>query len=675
MVFVGIIVLGLFLFVPGFLALRWAGIPWLLALAASPAWVGLAASGLGVIFDLLGIRWNALSFLAGLIILCLLWVVVVSLLRRKFCFWWPPLGSQQWSNHNWSRQQGQTPKAEVITSVLIALVGLVLPIAVLLASGMLNYAAQGHDAIFHLNGAWYVRETGNANIFSSMSRLYGVAYTDNAYYPAIWHALVALAPAAVSIVQATNALMVLTSWIWIVSLAALAKFSLQRVQYSLPLTLAFSLLFTVFPAYLLNRRLWPNALELAMLPAVIAVLYWVWGRLKREQGSERAILLLVAAIVALGAGVVYPASLVALAFILLPAYVYALVKLVKWMKRRLRKRQFVGAMALSCLILGLAVCVALSSNQIMGRLSASITRAGSAYFNKLLSLFVYWPRDGVTTLEFLGLGAFALLTMLGLVLTCKYRRWWWISAFWVMSALLLVGSLFYVPGLSHLTLLFYSATWRLVPIELIFALLLAAMATSWLLRLVAKGLRKIRGQIRGDLLSKRFSILFIGVLAIYCVIAPFPSRVSAEITSRMPDQSEDTYMYDQAELEMIESLADLIDDDKLLIGDQLSGAAMVQVISDIPVLVAHGTIDSTDWVGEYLSKNFDKLGEDPIVCSLIREYNIGYFYEDEPIITNGRWRDQETPAYYRVDTEKLGFELVAQGGSAKVWRITGCELE
>lgn len=731
MVFVGLAILCLLLFIPGYLAMTWAGVPRLLSLAVSPAWVGLAAGGLGLIYDLVGLRWNLWSFLAGILVLLVAWMVVVSLIRGAFGGAFSrAVGSAAGSDVssgkrtrfvNFRQRFFSRPlqfrgtreplsKGETIGSWVIFLVALALPVGVLAATGLLNYAAQGHDAVFHLNGAWYVRESSNANIFSSMSRLYGIAYDQDSYYPAVWHALVALVPSAVTIVQATNALMIATYWIWTVSLAALARYTLHRVQYSLPLMLGFSLLFTVFPAYLLNRRLWPNALELAMLPAIIALSYWAWTSFQWEKRRGKLLLILLVLVALLGATVVYPASLVALLFVLIPAYVYLLVRLVKWMHQRLSRRTFVISLVGAAIIVAAGFAVALVSPQITGRLSATITRAGTAYLNKVASLFIYWPRDGVTWAEMLGLGAVAVLTVGGILLTWRSKRFWWIPAFWVMSALLLVGTLFYVPGLSHLTLLFYSATWRLVPLELIFALQLTVICASWVIvglqRLVhalAQRLSQSRAdkQAAGSSTQKLaregvVSLLPIssltpkvvtrsqkpaarwlpGVLAAftvaYCALAPLPSRLQAERNSRMPPASADTYMYDQAELEMIESLSHLIDDGKLLIGDQLSGAAMVQAISDIPVLVAHGTIDSSDWVGKYLAQNFDQIGKDPLVCELIDEYNIGYFYQDETAIGNGSWRDQETPAYYQVDPEAAGFELVAAGGSAKVWRIRGC---
>lgn len=727
MVFVGLAILCLLLFIPGYLAMTWAGVPRLLSLAVSPAWVGLAAGGLGLIYDLVGLWWNLWSFLGGIAVLLVAWMVVVSLVRgasggvagstagsmarsrqrgsfanfRQRCLRRPP---------QFGGTREPLSKGVVIGSWVIFLVALVLPIGVLAATGLLNYAAQGHDAVFHLNGAWYVRESGNANIFSSMSCLYGIAYDQDSYYPAVWHALVALVPSSVTIVQSTNALMIATYWIWTVALAALARYTLHRVQCSLPLMLGFSLLFTVFPAYLLNRRLWPNALELAMLPAIIALSYWAWTSFRREKRRGKLLLMLLVLVPLFGATVVYPASLVALLFVLIPAYVYLLVRVVKWMHRRFSRKAFVISLVGAMVVVAAGLAVALVSPQIAGRLSATITRAGTAYLNKVASLFIYWPRDGVTWAEMLGLGAVAVLTVGGILLTWRSKRFWWIPAFWAMSALLLVGTLFYVPGLSHLTLLFYSATWRLVPLELIFALQLTVICASWVivrLQRLVQGMAQRLAQSRAgkqaagsavqnlgqedvvtslsisSLTPKAVSRsqkpaawwlpgVLIAFTAAYCTLAPLPSRLQAEQNSRMPDASADTYMYDQAELDMIESLSDLIDDGKLLIGDQLSGAAMVQAVSDIPVLVAHGTIDSSDWVGKYLAQNFDQIGADPLVCELIDEYNIGYFYQDETAIGNGSWRDQETPAYYQVDPEAAGFELVAAGGSAKVWRITGC---
>src|SRR5690606_29109817 len=81
---------------------------------------------------------------------------------------------------------------------------------------------QAWDAVFHLNALWFVRETGNASSLGGLSPMY--ADTVAPFYPAVWHAVVAVAPGFERVTEAANASsVVIGSVVWIAGLVALTR--------------------------------------------------------------------------------------------------------------------------------------------------------------------------------------------------------------------------------------------------------------------------------------------------------------------------------------------------------------------------------------------------------------------------------------------------------------------
>ena len=70
-------------------------------------------------------------------------------------------------------------------------------------------------------------------------------------------------------------------------------------------------------------------------------------------------------------------------------------------------------------------------------------------------------------------------------------------------------------------------------------------------------------------------------------------------------------------------------------------------------------------------KHFNEIHDNPEVCEVVNQMGITHYYADEDGKYYNFLRSSRFPGLYNVDTS-YGFELVDQGGTAKLYRITAC---
>src|SRR4051794_13414216 len=278
------------------------------------------------------------------------------------------------------RRRGRLPGWDSWRSFApIGLAALVAAVAVgLLAFGAVPAAdriSQTYDAVFHLNAAQYVAQSGDA----SSLHLYRLVHPTKglAFYPAVWHSIVALTAGltGLSIPAATNAAWIGTAGTIFplgVAFAAATLFGGAGPRRSGPVSHQRTLVaataallgsaFATFPFLLLDfGTLYPNGLAYTMLPtglALIALLLpWPERAMWRPEPAPRGRVLLLAAGWATAALFTHPRSMVAIGALAAPL-------VVAWFIARMRALAITGergrrrARTLSILVIGGVVVAA-----------------------------------------------------------------------------------------------------------------------------------------------------------------------------------------------------------------------------------------------------------------------------------------------------------------------------
>ncbi|MCL3776983.1 MULTISPECIES: DUF6541 family protein [unclassified Actinomyces] len=646
-----LVLLGLLL-VPGGLVLRSLGYRGLL-LAACAAPTSMAAIALlGLVYEVVGIRFEPVPVVIGLTVIVLL----------------------AWTGGRLAR--GSVPAAlpdpEVargrdtllpLAAVLLAWLVLVRPV---LTGWDPSLPGQQIDPVFHHNLAWTITQTGNASLLTGASWSASLLYSTRAYYPLVWHAMVALASeGGTELVEATNALVVLVPLIWCLGVAACAAQALPRFRLAPVVAVAAALMFPVYPAYMLyTRQLWPNALGYAVFPAVLALLLHAVRLITgpAELGRRRALLVLVAvATAASGAAATYPAAVFSILLTGTPLLIAVIVLVCRfvWAHRRHAAVRALLVMSATVPALLVAFLVSGGATLILARLVRETGPSASSLPMRLFAMATLWPRGRTGAADTLRFACQLPLVAASLVIAWRNRRTRWLVWAWVLPMVVLAGTYFPLGPVSALTGLWYNDPYRIMPLVALVSSVLLAVAARWLLMRRAPAWSQFRSTV--------------AVIALVLVPALAAQPAAARVARSAYDTTSTVLVrtLSAEEVRMIESLRGRLDPSLMVLGDPAAGAGYVQAIAGNLSVFPHLTFRAADTDALYLAEHFDDIAVDPRICWLVHHYGIGYFYEDEPGQVPGIDVVGRAPGLYGVDTSE-GFEPVASGGTATVYRITAC---
>ncbi len=134
-------------------------------------------------------------------------------------------------------------------------------------------------------------------------------------------------------------------------------------------------------------------------------------------------------------------------------------------------------------------------------------------------------------------------------------------------------------------------------------------------------------------------------------------------------------MADQEMLDMMRELPELLPEDALVLGDPKAGVMYSQVIGQRWVYFPQLSLLNADRATQdVIVDRFADLTWDPEVCDAIIKAGITHYISAPDGAYYGVPRSDRVPGLYNVDTS-VGFELVAEGGSARLYKITACETE
>ncbi|NAZ86531.1 DUF6541 family protein, partial [Kineococcus indalonis] len=125
-----------------------------------------------------------------------------------------------------------------------------------------------------------------------------------------------------------------------------------------------------------------------------------------------------------------------------------------------------------------------------------------------------------------------------------------------------------------------------------------------------------------------------------------------------------------AEQRFLEDLGRWVPRGDVVAGTPWDGSAFAYALSGVEVLYPHlrGAYPA-DWV--FLADHLQDAGVDPAVCPVLQRQRVRWVLDDGPL-----WRPPRLePAGYtafRLFRGRPGFEEVASGGGAVLYRITAC---
>lgn len=663
------------LYLPGLLVLRLADVRRNLALGLAPAITcGLVGVG-AIVLDLIGVRWGWASFLVVVLAGCLLVVAYRWVLRRSGQER-APLGGRP-ADDRWTQTQRLMVPAAAAVAVLLHWVPVLLIVDPTVPSPLT-------DPMFHYNGVNAVMHTGDASMFGAMDWNYGLRVLETTY-PAVWHALAALVASPAHVLEVVHVFSYLViPVIFFVGMACLGAEAFPRRRLMGVITPLVAAGFTAFPDYMaLGKGFWPNALALALLPGLLAMLIAVVLDVSRGRLARNSVRYTGSTLVLLAgtAGMVlsHPTFLFTLLWVCAPGIGVVLYRLARRLRGVWPRRRFIAAV-LGAAVLGAVILLAvLSHPQVQAALSRPVIGEWTSILPRLTSTLVLWS----STPNIMVLAAFILfygsITLLAVAVSTRSRRSRWVLAAWGMQTLLILGVYFPLPVLSGIGGIWYSDVYRLFAIQVVFLSLLLSMALSMLWARRQDGEEPVDWPApfsRLSYLAGRLPLrAAVGTgLAVHLALGGFLSWQAA-YASAEPAIGEQEILASEEELELLEDIDEQVPEGSVILGDPLSGIGYAPVLSDVDSVFTQFSLRSLDDDGVYLARHFSGIREDPQVCDILRHYGIAYYYEDEPVSYEGERRDVELPGLYGVDTSE-GFTEIGSAGEATLWRIDICgEIE
>lgn len=126
---------------------------------------------------------------------------------------------------------------------------------------------------------------------------------------------------------------------------------------------------------------------------------------------------------------------------------------------------------------------------------------------------------------------------------------------------------------------------------------------------------------------------------------------------------------------MMREIPDLLPEDAVVLGDPQAGAMYSQAIGQRWAYFPQLSLMNADReTQEIIVERFGDLTWDPEVCEAIQTAGITHYMAAPDGEYYGKLRSSRMPGLYNVDTSD-GFELVAEAGDTRLYKITACDTE
>lgn len=576
------------------------------------------------------------------------------------------------------RRRRPVDRRETLISALALAAGAVVVILVV-AEPILSpdRFALNYDGVFHLNAVARILDTGDASSFT-MYRVNNPG-DDVEYYPAAWHALVALVCqlTGTSIPLGTSATWIATAIaVWLPGVAWLAaSLAPRRPLLAGALGAVLGAAFAAAPYGLLSwGTLYPNGLAYALVPAGIALLM----RVVDAEAPLRSRHRLLAFVGFVGWGVTeafaHPRSLVTFAVIAVPLLAVVAVRLLARLARRPGGRRIaigiaVGGSALLIALAGGAAWVVLRYFQafdqpIADRLTGGPARATESLPGAIAQVLLQAPLVSPLPTMIVPAVGLALLTVAGFVVAARRRDLLWLPLGFAFLGILYVAAASSDSDLAKLlTGLWYKDKFRLSSALPILAVPAAALGAIALIDLVRRVCR----------LSMRRAVF--AVAAVLVVLTTIPGLLSVRdtlhITFTIPGDKGGVALLDTDEYRLLQRLPELVPAGETVVGNPWNGSALTWAIGGRESLYPHLTgIWGPD--RDLIAARLDLVADDPEACAALDRLGAHYLFASAGLLNGG---DPTAVYWAAVDraADAPGFTEVAREGESVLYRITACD--
>lgn len=507
-----------------------------------------------------------------------------------------------------------------------------------------EHPTQLYDGLFHLNAVEFIVENGDASPFHMTMILPGTAST---FYPTLWHALVALiAPFSSGVVPATNVMTVtVITLIWPVSLAVLASVLFPRRRTAAVLTPLLAFGFSVFPLGFLNWGvLYPNLIGTLQIPLVLAFTIIACSRALPWPQRIGVALLAIAAMGATALG--HPSALLGAFALLLPFAAWCAWSIAKNGARTTRIIVAVVAVAALALIVIAWRAANVSTHEWLP----------NGTLGQALGEVAFLSPVGRATGFLVG-----PLAIVGVWTIVRERRWWVLASHAVAIGLYLVASWLPVLWLrSEIVGLWYDDTTRVAALLAMIGVPLAGLggAVTW------DWLRSLKG--RGHIRRAAVVVLIVVLLGMTHLNALINDvKFMRNVSFRFDADSQGLSAEEAA---LFAEAAELLGPDDLVVGDPLTGAALLYAYTGHDVVFPHVT-------GRYgpdaatLARSLNTGSAE--VCEAIERLGVTHaldfggreLYENHYTTYDG---------LHDLAESTILTEVASVGGDAVLYEVTGC---
>lgn len=612
-----------------------------------------------VVAPYLGLAWGVLPALLGVALAAGATLGVRAALARRFG-WRMTIGSRGFSI---------TPSA---AAGLLFGSGVIL-YRLLQIFGDPQYVSQTADNVFHLNAVRHILVTGDASSLTVGAAGGGAA----SFYPAAWHGIVALVteisgfPIAAA-VACLNLVIGAVAWplsMWFFCRVVLGGSALMNVGFGVLISA-----FSAFPYLLVDWGvLYPNYLGMAILPSVAGVVVLMFG--SRTMLAPHRVMLPWFALVGLaGISLSHPNTILCLIALLLPlglgsACGRGAIRVFKAKEPRQRLLYTVAAVVLLAATLGLWLLLR----------PFPITMFNTTWPPYQSTAQALGEAIGTTHSMRAAAWVTGLLVVLGLhrVLSRAGQRW--LAASFALWTLLFVAATAWQPSVARAALTggWFDDYKRIAAGMVVAALPLALAGFLVVTRRLADLLQSAgRGSRFEGLFDTKTRLIALAAAAvvglpIFLVSQSGPVRDAAIAAKSNYNLRPGSPIMSEDEFKLYSEIPEFVPDDAVIAGNPWDGSAWAYFVSGRQVLFPH-VLATMNPDKELIASSLNRISDNPAVCAAAQRLNVEYaINSDELIYLPGNPNNTAYPGLAHLN-QAPGFELVAQVGTNRLYRLLPC---
>lgn len=533
--------------------------------------------------------------------------------------------------------------------------GGILLVALAAGIGAPDHPNQLYDAVFHLNAARFVIETGSA---SPLEMTLATPDRATGFYPTLWHAFAALIAvlSSQSVVVATNALTIaVIVLVWPIAIMYLAHVLRPASRSAVAYAGALSAGFAMFPFGLLSWGvLYPNLLGTVAVPILIALAATLLGLVEPTSRIPALLGWAVFALGLAGSAMAHPNTIFAVLALGTPLVVAAVRSTAATATRR-RERVVPLVLLAGYALIALALWVSARPTAAHWRPFESLPQAfGEAAFLAPIG------RETPFVL--------AALLVVGVWSELRRRRLWVIGGHLVAVLLFVV-----VAGVWNDTLrtfivgVWYNDASRVAALLAVFGIPLAALGA-------AAVHRRMLGLLERTSAGRRRWIRVAAAAALFGVLVA--GSQWRTLSAQVPFLRDQAYAFDEDspivspdEAAVFDEIEEIVPEGEMVAGNPWSGAALVYAYTGHPALLPHlqGAYGEERW--EIARSLVDDVSD---VCDELSRLGISHVLDfGDRYVISGRGDADHYAGLNDLD-ESDDLRLVAEHGDARLYEITAC---